>query len=319
MPRLFEFSLERTTWASVVPAPNGGILIATDGTHDSDGSVRVGLALARRDGLPAELLSVVEPVPLYDTDAIAIPDPDRLLRVARETRETALQAQRDRTHPGTREWAYTIEVGNRVDTIASVAEQTGASLIVMGIGAHGVAARLFQRETALRVIRVARTPVLAVPEYAWGVPHSALAAIDFTTSSEHAARAALDLLAGEGTLYLAHVAPRVPVPQGDSRSWDEEMEGVVPRLEEVARRLDVPPGIRVEYVSLHGEPSHELLAFAEEQQIDLLAAGAHGRTVLGRLVLGSVSTKLVRHAQCWVLVAPPCPNEAPAPDGTSWA
>jgi hypothetical protein len=61
---------------------------------------------------------------------------------------------------------------------------------------------------------------------------------------------------------------------------------------------DVSPG-------LDGEPAHELMAFAAEFKADLVAAGAHGRSVLGRLVLGSVSSKLVRTAHCWVLVAPP--------------
>lgn len=186
---------------------------------------------------------------------------------------------------------------------------------MLGLGAHGVTARLFQRETALRVTRAAKTPVLAVPTHAWGVPHSALAALDFTVSSEHAARAALRLLGGEGTLYLAHVSPRVPIPQGDSRSWEEiTTTGVLPRLEALARRLAPPLGVQVEYVSLHGEPAHELLAFAEQFRIDLVAAGAHGRTALGRLVLGSVSTKLVRTAACWVLVAPPGQERAPSAD-----
>jgi nucleotide-binding universal stress UspA family protein len=162
------------------------------------------------------------------------------------------------------------------------------------------------RETALRVIRTAGRPVLALPSDAWGVPHRALVGMDFTASSEHAARAALDLLAGEGTLYIAHVTPRVAIPQGDSRTWDEITTGaVIPKLEAVVRRLDPSPGVRVEHVLLHGEPAHELTAFAEQLRIDMIAAGAHGRSALGRLMLGSVSTKLVRTAKSWVLVAPP--------------
>lgn len=82
--------------------------------------------------------------------------------------------------------------------------------------------------------------------------------------------------------------------------------GIVPRLESVARRLALPPGVNVEYVTLHGEPANELIAFANQFKIDLIAAGAHGRSALGRLLLGSVSSKLVRTAQCSVLVAPPC-------------
>ena len=223
----------------------------------------------------------------------------------------AMRAQHDRTHPGIHEWPYTIEVGERVRTILTSADREAASLVIVGLGAHGVTARIFRRETALRLIRAATVPVLAVPTYGWGVPHSALVALDFTRSSEDAARAALDLLGGEGTLYLAHVTPRVPIPQGDSRPWEEVVaSGIVPRLESVARRLEPPPGVQVEYVTLHGEPANELLAFADQFKIDLIAAGAHGRSALGRVMLGSVSSKLVRSAQCWVLVAPPVREHA---------
>ena len=290
----------------------GGIVVATDGTRDADGAVRVGLALGRRDGVRADLVSVVEPLTLFTPDGIPIPeDVDQLISITRESREAALLTQRDRTHPGFREWRFELDVGPRVETIIAKAEQRQASMILLGLGAHGVSARLLQRETALRVIRAASTPVLALPSHAWGVPHSALAAVDFTASSEDAARAALALLGGEGTLYLAHVTPRVPIPQGDPRSWEEIARGgILPKLDAVARRLAPPPGVRVEYVLLHGDPAPELLAFAEQRRIDMVAAGAHGRSALGRLVLGSVSTTLVRTAQCWVLVAPPS-AEAP--------
>jgi len=131
-------------------------------------------------------------------------------------------------------------------------------------------------------------------------------AVDFTASSEHAARAALDLLGDDGTLYIAHVAPRLTIPHGDPRTWDEITKGaVVSKLEDVGRRLNPSPGVRVEYVLLHGDPAHELVAFAAQMGIDMIAAGTHGRSALGRLVLGSVSTKLVRTAKSWVLVAPP--------------
>ena len=303
MPRNSELETTKTVMSA---SPRGGILVATDGSRDSDGSVRVGLALARRDDRPVTLLSVVEPLPVYEIDAIAAVDVEQLTMVTRESREVALHAQHLRTHPGIPDWPYKIDVGGRVDTIVTAAERNGASLIVLGLGEHGVAARLFRRETALRVIRSATIPVLAVPMHGWGVPHSAVAAIDFTQSSEDATRTAIELLAGEGTLYLAHVTPRVPIPQGDPRTWEEiTSEGILPKLEAVAKRLDIPPSVQVEYVTLHGEPAHELTTFAEELKVDLIAAGAHGRTTFGRLVLGSVSAKLVRTADCWVLVAPP--------------
>jgi nucleotide-binding universal stress UspA family protein len=207
-----------------------------------------------------------------------------------------------------RTWPCILDSGDRVQRIVETADARGASIIILGLGAHGIGARLMQRETAVRVMRASRVPVLAVPRDAWGVPHSALVALDFTQSSEHAARAALALLGNEGKLYLAHVTPRIPMPQTDSRQpVDPSRPGVLPRLADVAKRLSAPPGIDVEYVSLHGEPAHEILAFADQCHVDLIAAGAHQKTAIERLVLGSVSTTLVRTARCWVLVAPAAP------------
>lgn len=299
-----------TTFVHRPATSRRGLVIATDGTMESDGAVRVGLALAHRDGVSADMISVVEPIPAVAADGVALPDIDYLMGIACESRSDALITQRDRTHPGENNWPFTVNVGGRAETIVAMAHRAGASMIVLGSGSHGVGARIRQRETALRVIRTADLPVLAVPRYGGGVPRTALAAIDFTLSSEHAARAALELLDGDGTLYLAHVSPRVPVPQGDPRSWKEIATGsALPELEALADRLAAPRGIRVEYALLHGEPAHELLAFATEAQIDMIAAGMHGRSAIGRLVLGSVSTKLIRRAHCWILVAPPRSRE----------
>jgi nucleotide-binding universal stress UspA family protein len=283
------------------------IVIATDGTSQSDGAVRVGRALAQRDGLSADLLSVVEPMPVFPNEAMVMPDVQQLNILAREGRAETLLRQRDRTHPGIRDWPFDIETGPRVETIVARAERADAALILLGIGAHGVGARLMQRETAVRVMRAARCPVLALPSDAWGVPHSAVVAVDFTESSDHAALAALSLLGNRGTLYLAHVMPRVVIPQGDSRPFDQVtgVDGTLAGLQALERRLAPPPGVRVEHVMLRGEPAHELVAFAAQRTVDLIAAGAHGKSALERLVLGSVSTSLVRTAPCWVLVAPP--------------
>jgi nucleotide-binding universal stress UspA family protein len=289
----------------------GAIVVATDGTHDSDGAVRVGTELSRRDGINAALISVVEPLVFAEHDGSSPADTERLTRVAIEAREGELAAQRKRTHPRKPGWPFSIHVGNRVDEIVRFAQDHDASLIVLGLGSHGLIARLLHRETALRVARASRTPILAVPADACGVPRSALAAIDFSPSSEDAARAALDLLGGEGTLYLAHVTPRIPIPQGDSRPWGEAAPNeVLGRLDAVGRRLGSEEGVQIEYVSLHGEPAQEIVAFADQHKVDVVATGAHGRSLIGRLVLGSVSTKIIRAARTWVLVAPPQRVEA---------
>ena len=295
-----EYAAKATPQSS--PTTSSEFLIATDGTPDSDGAVRVGRALAQRDGATAKLFSVVEAPPFVNLDGTPVPDVDHLVAIAREERVTTLLAQRDRTHPGSHEWPFTVEVGPRVETIVERSRQSRTTLILLGLGAHGVGARLSFRETALRVIRTADTPVLALPSDAWGVPHSVLVATDFTASSERAARAALDLLGGEGTLYIAHVTARGSIPQGDSRTWDEVVTGtVLPKLHELTRALAPARGVKVEYVLLHGDPAARLLAFAEQRRV-----GPDSRGRARSLCLRSSGARQRLHeagAQCEMLRA----------------
>lgn len=305
MSRTIEIELDASISAA---RPLGGaIAVATDGTHDSDGAVRIGAALARRDNVGATFLSVVEPMTFAEDEGSTPADADRLTRLAIEGREGELAAQRARTFAGDRPWSYAIHVGDRVDEIVSHARHHDASLIVLGLGSRGVLARLLHRETALRVIRTAPVPVLAVPSGATEIPRSAVVAIDFTPASEDAARAALEVLGGHGTVFFAHATPRIVVPQRDSRPWEgPAVADVLSRLEVSARRLDIPAGVQVELVSLRGEPADELLAFAAQHHAGMIATGAHGQSAVGRRPLGSGSSEVVRSPHCAVLVAPAC-------------
>jgi nucleotide-binding universal stress UspA family protein len=51
-----------------------------------------------------------------------------------------------------------------------------------------------------------------------------------------------------------------------------------------------------------GDPREMILEVAKSERIDLIVMGSHGRTGLARLMLGSVSSHVVTHAPCSVLV-----------------
>jgi nucleotide-binding universal stress UspA family protein len=74
--------------------------------------------------------------------------------------------------------------------------------------------------------------------------------------------------------------------------------------EAAARRLQQDfPGWQVSAEAGMGVPAYTLLKKAAAWQANLLVAGSHGRSALGRFVLGSVSQKLVTEAACAVRVA----------------
>jgi nucleotide-binding universal stress UspA family protein len=58
----------------------------------------------------------------------------------------------------------------------------------------------------------------------------------------------------------------------------------------------------VESVLLEGNPSEELLRYAEKEKMDIVIMGTLGKTGLYRLLLGSVAENLVRHSKVPVMV-----------------
>ncbi|MBI6545532.1 MAG: universal stress protein [Cyanobacteria bacterium NC_groundwater_1444_Ag_S-0.65um_54_12] len=61
-------------------------------------------------------------------------------------------------------------------------------------------------------------------------------------------------------------------------------------------------GILPQTVLLKGDPATEILEYAQQQRPDLIVVGSHGRKGFQRLLLGSVSGKVVNDASCPVLI-----------------
>jgi nucleotide-binding universal stress UspA family protein len=81
-----------------------------------------------------------------------------------------------------------------------------------------------------------------------------------------------------------------------------EPEGYKNDLREKLYRIQPPdPGIRVVHRFEEGNAVDLILEVAEEASADLIVMGTHGRSGLGRLLMGSVAEQVVRKAPCPVL------------------
>jgi len=74
------------------------------------------------------------------------------------------------------------------------------------------------------------------------------------------------------------------------------------KLDQIAAHFETIP--HRNYVR-HGLVWKNLAAIIEENDIDLVVVGTHGRTGLGKLLLGSVAEDILRHASCPVLTVGP--------------
>jgi nucleotide-binding universal stress UspA family protein len=50
-----------------------------------------------------------------------------------------------------------------------------------------------------------------------------------------------------------------------------------------------------------GEPFEEIIRYANQEKVDLIVIGTHGRTALASILLGSVAEKVISRAPCAVL------------------
>jgi nucleotide-binding universal stress UspA family protein len=137
-----------------------------------------------------------------------------------------------------------------------------------------------------------------------------LLATDGSPSADAATREAIDLARAFGApLLVVSVAQTVLPAYGAYYGYTElaaelsktEADHVVRTLA-TARDRAAAAGVECETAALEGTVGDAICRFAEGRSPRLLVVGAHGWGRLGRLLHGSVSTHVLHHAPCPVLV-----------------
>lgn len=88
----------------------------------------------------------------------------------------------------------------------------------------------------------------------------------------------------------------------------DRRQAVAQRLVERGREI----GVKVDFLVWTGSPGESIVAAAEAEAVDMVLVGAHTRGRLSRLVMGSVSEYVARHATCPVLIVRELPESTGA-------
>jgi nucleotide-binding universal stress UspA family protein len=137
---------------------------------------------------------------------------------------------------------------------------------------------------------------------------------DFSERSEYAFQAAFSLARDHGSrLVVAYVRAPSVVAYGelgpivpDPVQAPDDVQG------RVTARHTLDPWVEIEYRVTDGEPAAEIVRLAAAVNANLIVMGTHGRTGLGRLLLGSVAEAVLRRAPCAVMAL-----KAPFPVGAA--
>lgn len=126
---------------------------------------------------------------------------------------------------------------------------------------------------------------------------------DFSELAAIAQAKTLEFVENPANLYIVHVLPPLS-PLEPGVVWNElNNETRKHNVEKTFRsKFNTPEYEGVNFEVLFGETSKQIVAFAEEKDIELIVIPAHGHGGFKPLILGSVTERVVRSAPCPVYV-----------------
>ncbi len=284
------------------------ILCPTDLSDDSERTLRYAVALTRT--YEAELFVCHRPATPNAREETV----DRIKKLI----DTALsRTTESQSQAAAVDWEIIILEDENVGVgITSAAAELGADLILMRSRRRPLAATLLG-STAERIAHRSPCPVLVIhaDEREWMDESTGeislnrlLVALDFSSYSELALQYGLALAQQyQADVHLLHV---LPAPVSDPEiSWVGQ-ETNAP-YQQAARRLQnaVPSEVhlwcKVKHAVQTGRVYKEVLGYADTNEIDLICMGAHGSDFTITGLLGSNVDRVLRQAQCPVLIAHP--------------
>lgn len=287
--------------AKVDTAP---IVVGVDGSERSLDALALADLLARRLG---GALLVVHSHPYGRLESLL--GEGEYEQLVRDVSESTFHQIRAAISEGQPREMRLVSAGSPAEGIQRVAAKEGAQLIVVGSSSRAGLGRIRPGSVGERLLTGAPTAVAVAPSgYAGGDPELTVVACGFDGSPE--SRLALEWsarLTREGTGRLRVISVYTPtafgnVGAGGAFSFESVNRVLRRELAEAQERALSGVGTEAEGVLLDGAAA-QVLADASSDA-DVLIVGSRGYGPVRAVVLGSVSTRLMRDAVCPVIVCP---------------
>lgn len=196
-----------------------------------------------------------------------------------------------------------LKEGSPIDVITKAASKVNSSLLVLGAGNGSEKQNFKLGTTTERIIQKSEKPVFVIKENTTLNISQILCPVDFSQASRRALTNAI-IIAKKFKAPLTILS----VCEAMSKSWFSSNE--IKDLENKARikKHKIKFDDFLKDFSLNGlkwtseiplgNPADEILNTVSKKSIDLLVMGSAGKTGLNRLILGSVTEKVIREVPC---------------------
>jgi nucleotide-binding universal stress UspA family protein len=314
------------------PPVAGPMLIAYDGSLPAQEALRAAAAVLAgrsaiiltvwasvRHGAAASRLALPDTVVAAGVAALDGGARDDALRVGEEGARLA------RTGGLSAEAIEAVQRGGMAATIAAVAEEHNASVVVVGSRGRSAVRSTVVGSVTYGLLHAVRRPVLVAHDSATTERCVHDGPLVLCYDGSNAARHALELAGGllppagalvvhcwqptrEGTLVRSAAHPMLVPRLRDlvselNRSDEDRAETVAAEGAQVARAAGMDAAARA--VPDRDGTSETLTQFAEDERAQLIIAGSRGHSPWSSLVLGSVSHGLLHRSSCPLLIVPP--------------
>ena len=134
-----------------------------------------------------------------------------------------------------------------------------------------------------------------------------LVPVDGSDNSYRALDAALILSEKLGShITVIHVMEEIPITHiGSEKLLNELLETYKKENQDILSKcsqLATQKGLTIRTFLLQGNPASAILDFSKKEKFDLVIMGSRGLGKFKELILGSVSSKIVHHSPCGILL-----------------
>lgn len=275
------------------------LLVAVDGSESSMHALKVSFKFAINE---KSWITVVSVVPHYtgDLDSVAVGD---IMASMRKPCEDALLKAREMAEREKALIKTVYEEGEPYERIIDLAESENCDLIVMGRRGLRRLERMLVGSVTARVIGYSPIDILVVPRDTTVSWETILLATDGSKYSMTATKRAIDFAESYGGELKAISVVDVPAEfYGEAPQIVDDMIKKAKGYAEDVKKQAESAGVKTETFVREGESYLAITDLARKQDINTIVMGSHGRTGLKRLLMGSVTEKVIGHSPCPVLV-----------------
>jgi len=283
------------------------LLLAIENDDNARAAIRVTDALTARGAVPTVIHATELMTPVSGTGESMLFFAEAVLgEEFHEALAHSLGALISSTTGRHLEWPVVSLNGEPTFCITHEAQAREADLLVIGIHKHGAFEQAIGENTATRVMAKSPIPVLGVRPKLSGLPRRIMVATDFGDASREAAHLAANLADPGGCVVLVHASLPWPiVEEGDEGAALIQREGIEHAFLHLTDEISEGKSITVETVSRTGDAGSELLAAAAIVSPDLITIASQRHHFITRVMLGSVTRKVVREGDWSMLITPP--------------